>query len=92
MILKSIELNIDLNAKICDGKTAFHGACIESNFEIVDFIIKKSIEFKIYIYGLWIRFFLTPLVERAPDLHTGPLSNDFVVGLSQAVRIYLGPL
>ena len=47
MILKSVEFNIDLNAYNYDGKTAFHEACSESNFEIVDLIIKKSIEFKI---------------------------------------------
>ena len=47
MILKSDEFNIDLNAYNYDGKTAFHEACSESNFEIVDLIIKKSIEFKI---------------------------------------------
>ena len=44
LIKKSVECNIDLNAKDSAGRTGFHHACICGHVKIVDLVIKKSVE------------------------------------------------
>ena len=47
LLKKSVELNIDLNAKDTADRTALHWACINGHFKIVEIILKKSTELNI---------------------------------------------
>ena len=44
MIRKSVELNIDLNAKDRHGKNGYHYACESGHVKIVELLIKNSVE------------------------------------------------
>ena len=42
LIRNSADLNIDLNARDLEGRTAFHLACGQEHSELADVIIKSS--------------------------------------------------
>lgn len=46
-IQKSIEFNIDLNAKDMNGQTAFQLACLYGHLDTVEILIKNSRQFNI---------------------------------------------
>ena len=52
LIEKSIEFNIDLNAKDKEGKTVFLDTCKHSYSIIAEMLIRKSNEFNIDLNGL----------------------------------------
>ena len=47
LVLKSTEINIDLNAKDEEGMTAFHLACMWGNERIVGMMIDNAKSFKL---------------------------------------------
>ena len=53
MLMKNYyDLNIDLNARINDGKTGFHLTCWNDHTEVAKLLMKNSVEFDINLNAI----------------------------------------